>query len=292
MQVSEGNRRTIAKTLAKATGRRSSSRRGSSERSNRHSHKTRVGGKPRSNDNSISIAEDEALSAAAAAIAAAAWTPSSPSTKARSVAMDANGHSAVGRGRSSSNGGGSLYTPVDRNVSTSQSGGADARHPSRHDGNSSSSSSGIYCRYAVPVRQAPTVAGEDCLSLSPPPPPPSTGYDGTSAVGVVHPEESSSPGLDNLRRRVKNVTLAAASAEARGAEGRVSVRRALKEADERAQAAATAERVRSEKLDALVQVCVEPLQKKVVATHIHSVWLALLRSVYPDVDLLAGESNR
>lgn len=270
VQVSESNRRAIAKVLAKAARRSSSLRRSSSERSRRHLLKARGGGKLRSaSDRSISIAEDDALSAAAAAIAAAAWTPSSPSRRPRSVAIDTTGHSSARRGWSSSNGGGgggggSLDTIDDHNVSNSQqSGGVDARNPSRHarhssrhDGSSisSRSRSGNYYRYAFPARQAATAADEGHLSLAPlPPPPPPTGYDGTSALANLDPEESS-PGLDDLRRRVKNVTLAAANAEARGVEGMVSMRRALKEADERAQAAAAAERTRSEKLDALVQV--------------------------------------
>ena len=262
-QVSEGNRRAIAKALAKATRGSSASRRTSSSRSKRHpTDGSREGPPPASsslsrsklrpapgdsnhgtaaangNNNhhhngevgmhgrSLPLNEDEELSAAAAAVAAAAWTPKSPSRRPRPIAIPETQAAAA-----------AAVARVDGiKVDT-------AGRESKHCYPSPSS----IRRAAEPEEE--NGGGGQPLSPSSP------RGDGARERGpAAASPRLSVPEIDDLRRRVKDASLAAERAAERDDEGRAAVRRALAEADERAQAVGAAERSRSEMLGALVQV--------------------------------------
>eukprot|EP00752_Nemacystus_decipiens_P001334 g1324.t1 len=256
-EVSEGNRRAIAKALAKAAKSRGSSKRASVSRSKRHpiddsreAHPS-ASSHARSNgngngDGSVGInghpqTEDEELSAAAAAVAAAAWTPKSPSKRPRPIAVPEEQQST----RVVDASGGGVFASVDRNRSASQHSGADADdRPSR--------------RATITA-----VAADENGGRRPPSSPRfnGCGKDDDRGPAAASPEFTS-PEISGLRRRVKDATLAAATAEDRDSESRAAVRRALAEADERARAAGAAERARSEVLVALVQALEQRLRDK------------------------------
>lgn len=284
-QVTDSNRRAIKKALARVTrGSSSRSGRASSSRSRRHADKAR-GGQP-SLSASLArskprvVATDNAT--AATAIAGANGTPPDkgenghgphqengrtppprrePPTEEEeeAVVVDTtalrtptkrprstdNGTAAAGGGRGwrSSNGGGwggvvgFLAAAVDR------SGGGDSRSRARpaKDNNRDGSNT---VREAAAAATPAVEGGNDGPRVSPSSP----------AAFVVSPEKPLPAELDDLRRRVKDLTLSAATAETGDVEGRAALRRALEEADARGRDAVVAERAKSESLGALVQV--------------------------------------
>ncbi|CAM9653041.1 unnamed protein product [Ectocarpus sp. 8 AP-2014] len=299
-EVTDSNRRSIKKALARVTrGSSSRSGRASSSRSRRHVDKAR-GGQPSlsaslARSKPRAVATDNASGGAATAGANGTPpdkgenghghhqensrtppprrdSPAKPSTgeEEGAVVVDTAalrtptkrprstdaGTAAAGGGRGwrSSNGGGwggvvgFLAAAVDR------SGGGDSRsraHPAK--GKNRDGSNTVRETAAAAAAAPPAVeAGNDGPRVSPSSP----------GAFVVSPEKPLPAELDDLRRRVKDLTLSAATAETGDVEGRSALRRALEEADARARDAVVAERAKSESLGALVQALEQRLRER------------------------------
>ncbi|CBN76492.1 conserved unknown protein [Ectocarpus siliculosus] len=300
-EVTDSNRRAIKKALARVThGSSSRSGRASSSRSRRHADKAR-GGQPSlsaslARSKPRAVATDNASGGAATARANGTPphkgenghrhhqensrtppprrdSPAKPSTEEEeegAVVVDAaalrtptkrprstdTGTAAAGGGtgwRSSNGGGwggvvGFLAAAVDR------SGGGDSRsraHPAK--GKNRDGSNTVLETVAAAAAATPAVeGGNDGPRVSPSSP----------AAFVVSPEKPLPSELDDLRRRVKDLTLSAATAETGDVEGRAALRRALEEADARARDAVVAERAKSESLGALVQALEQRLRER------------------------------
>lgn len=199
--------------------------------------------------------EDESLSAAEAAIAAAAWAPRllKKQKSASFIASPSRSRAAAGLSRPLAN----------RDAATSAPGAgtkgdnpaaraiATARDQSR---SSTRGDERKHTDHADSFMSAPgRVADESVTAV---------------ATRLLRRELFSSPGktparasaseddreLDDLRRKVQDLKVTAASAKARDSEARASLLHALDGANERAEDVGRAERARSDKLDALVQV--------------------------------------
>ncbi|CAB1102501.1 unnamed protein product [Ectocarpus sp. CCAP 1310/34] len=298
-EVTDSDRRAIKQALARVT-RGSSSRSGrtSSSRSRRHADTARGGqpslsaslarGKPRA------VSTDNASGGAATAVANGTpqdkgenghghhqengRTPpprrdsaAKPSTEEEegAVVVDTTalrtptkrprstdtGTAAAGGGRGwrSSNGGGWGGVVGFLAAAVDCSGGGDSRsraHPAKDINRDGSNT--VRATAAAAATTPAVEGGNDGPRVSPSSP----------AAFVVSPEKKLPAELDDLRRRVKDLTLSAASAKTGSVEGRAALRRALEEADARARDAVVAERAKSESLGALVQALEQRLRER------------------------------
>ncbi|CAM9613835.1 unnamed protein product [Ectocarpus sp. 4 AP-2014] len=169
-----------------------------------------------------------------------------------------------GRGWTSSNGGGWGGVVGFFAAAVDCSGGGDSRsraHPAKDNNRDGSNTvratagAGAAAGVAAAAAAAATPAvdgGNDGPRVSPSSP----------AAFVVSPEKPLPAELDDLRRRVKDLTLSAATADTGDFEGRAALRRALEKADARARDAVVAERAKSESLGALVQALEQRLRER------------------------------
>eukprot|EP00903_Cladosiphon_okamuranus_P007179 g6971.t1 len=244
-EVSADNRRAIAKALSKATRGSSSSRRSSSSRSKRHP---------------VDDISREGQ-------------PSSSSSLSRTKSRSASGDNNHGTVNSNDDGDGNHHDGKagtkgpslreDEEISAATAAAWTPKSPSRRPR-----------PIAVPEEEPAQMddvkalaAGEDedggwFFSPSSPRANGSNHVDGDRCPAAVSAKRPSSKEIDDLRRRVKDASLAAARAQDRDAESRASVRRALAEADEHAQTKGAAERARSNVLGALVQALEQRLREK------------------------------
>ncbi|CAM9440385.1 unnamed protein product [Ectocarpus sp. 12 AP-2014] len=299
-EVTDSNRRAIKKALSRVTrGNSSRSGRASSSRSRRHADKSRGG--QLSLSASLARSKPRAVAtynaSGGAASAGANGTPqdkgengrghhqengrtppprrdstAKPSTEEEEGAVVADttalrtptkrprsthtGTAAAGGGRGwrSSNGGGKGGVVGFLAAAVDCSGGGDSRsraHPTKD--NNRDGSNTVRATAGAAAAATPAVeGGNDGPRVSPSSP----------AAFVVSPKKPLPAELDDLRRRVKDLTLSAATAETGDVEGRAALRRALEKANARARDALVAERAKSDSLGALVQALEQRLRER------------------------------
>lgn len=226
--------------------------------------------------------DDDSMEAAAAAAAAASWAPTPPEKKAdsgdSSGSSSATANGTVGAriarttsatSNRSSNGDDLAAKAINMVLDSSKSlvsGEVDVARSARSNGYHSSRSNGNHHQQNGTDRAASeTVASRRTSSPTALSSNTERAFFPTSRKGTQQPlpaqpvvatslTAGDDPEIDEIRRQVRDTSLAAGKASDRGGEKRSLLRQAVVDAEEGAEEALTAERARSDRLQVLVQV--------------------------------------